>query len=251
MELKSLRRADFISSIIVLLFGIFIIVMAFRMPMSASYGGVENFWYIAPALFPLFIGGAFILMGTVLCITAVKEGGLKELIASLGKGREKADQEKRIRTLIVMYALGSFIYVLIPNIDFVVSIATFLFFLCATFYSESALLFRILSRWYIAGTLLLGFLLWSGMSAVLVSFYPYALDLLVILFLAGMVIVSLRVIKKEGQPAKKIYTVLWVSILVPMILCPIFRYALLTPLPNEGIIIDHMNWIYFSLKYRR
>jgi len=39
-----------------------------------------------------------------------------------------------------------------------------------------------------------------------------------------------------------------ISIIVPLILAPVFRFALLVPLPNEGGIIDLMSLIYYSVR---
>ncbi len=250
MDLVKLRKADFAASIVIILFGLFVLIMAFKMPMTASYGGVANHWYIAPALFPLIIGGALILMGTILCITAVRAGGMHEFFAGLMKDRKNMIDEKRVRVWVIMFSLASFIYILIPRIDFVLSIATFLFFLCAAFYSEHARLFKYLTRYFLVETLVVLVLIVTGIADFLDGLYPYSMDVLVLLFLVGMFFYAKGLMKRDGLPAARIYTALWVALLTPFILCPIFRYALLTPLPKEGIIIDHMNWIYYTIKYR-
>lgn len=250
MDLVKLRKSDFAASLVIILFGLFILVMAFRMPMTASYGGVANHWYVAPALFPLIIGGTLVLMGIILCITAVRAGGLREFIAGIFRDEKRVIDEKRIRVWVIIFALSSFIYVLIPRIDFVLSIATFLFFLCAAFYSENTAVFRNLSRFLLAETVVLILLIVSGLGDVLDGLYPYSMDVLVLLFLIVMYGIARMTMKKEGLPAEKINTALLVAVLTPLFLCPVFRYALLTPLPKEGIIIDHMNWLYYTIKYR-
>jgi hypothetical protein len=42
MDKEKLRKADFFSGIIILLFGVWIVRQAFKMPMKDSWGGVQN-----------------------------------------------------------------------------------------------------------------------------------------------------------------------------------------------------------------
>ncbi|MBI9101812.1 MAG: tripartite tricarboxylate transporter TctB family protein [Spirochaetales bacterium] len=251
MELKSLRKSDFVTSIIIMLFGGFVTIMALQMPMTASYGGVQAHWYVAPSLFPLCIGVALILLGALLCYVAVKDGGFNALVESIKMraNHSKKIDEKTIRVWVIVLALASFIYLYIPYIDFVVSIAIFLFFICSVFYSESRLVFVKLSIYFLIQSLALAILFGTGIGKYLISLYPYTMDFLAILCLIWMNIYARQLMKADGLSTKKIRTVMIVSIVTPLILCPVFRYPLLTPLPNEGVIIDHMNVLYYSLKY--
>jgi len=58
LEKEQLRKADIFSGLAIFLFGLFIVLMASEMPMKDSWGGVQNVWYVSPALFPLFVAGA-------------------------------------------------------------------------------------------------------------------------------------------------------------------------------------------------
>ena len=249
MGLKSLRKADFITSVLVIAFGWFVTIRATQMPMTASYGGVKAHWYVAPALFPLIIGVSLILLGLILGFIAVKDGGLRTLVDGFAEKSKKKIDEKTIRVWVVAFALGSFIYVFIPKIDFVVSIATFLFFICAVFYSESPRVFKYLTRFFLGETAVLVILFVSGIADILIGIYPYTIDAAALVLLVVMNVYARRLMKQDGLSGKKINTVMWVSIITPLILCPVFRYLLLTPLPNEGIILDHMNLFYYQLKY--
>lgn len=55
MKKKELRKADFITSILLLLFSVWVIMETLKMPMKDTFGGVQNVWYVSPALFPLII----------------------------------------------------------------------------------------------------------------------------------------------------------------------------------------------------
>jgi len=249
MELKSLRKADLITSVLVIAFGLFVMIMAMQMPMTASYGGVQAHWYVAPALFPLIIGAALILLGFILGFVALRGGGLKALLEGIEEKSKKRIDEKTIRVWVVAFALGSFIYVFIPNIDFFISIATFLFFVCSVFYSESPRVFRHMTRLFLVETAVFALIFASGVSDVLTHLYYYSTDAVALVMLVVMNVYARRLMKLDGLSGKKITTVMWLSIITPLILCPVFRYLLLTPLPNEGIILDHMNLFYYQLKY--
>jgi hypothetical protein len=84
MEKSTLRKADVISGIIIFLFGVWIVSMAFKMPMKDSYGGVMNVWYVSPAIFPLFVGAMIMLLGASLTRTALRIVAFKELKGVLG-----------------------------------------------------------------------------------------------------------------------------------------------------------------------
>ena len=77
LEKENLRKADVYSGAIICLFGLWIALQALKMPMKDSWGGVQNVWYVSPGIFPLFIGCIIMLLGGLLCRTALKTIGLK------------------------------------------------------------------------------------------------------------------------------------------------------------------------------
>lgn len=249
MELQKLRKADFLTSIIVILFGLFVTIMSLQMPMTASYGGVQSHWYVAPALFPLSIGVGLILLGTVLMIIAVKDGGLRVWLDELKDKSKKKISEKNIRVYVIMFAIGAFIYLFIPYIDFVLSISTFLLYICSIFYLENRTVFAKLTRFFIMESIILLILLITGIDDMLLGYYVYSLDVLALLAIAAMFIYARSITGNDKELRRKLRTVLLVAVITPLILCPLFRYPLLTPLPNEGIILDHLNLIYYAIKY--
>ena len=66
LEKDILRKADVFSGILFFCFGLFVVLQALKMPMKDSWGGVQNVWYVSPALFPLFVGGIIALLGLIL-----------------------------------------------------------------------------------------------------------------------------------------------------------------------------------------
>ena len=77
LQKENLRKADVYSGAVISLFGLWIVLQAVKMPMKDSWGGVQNVWYVSPAIFPLFIGCIIMLLGGLLCRTALKTIGFK------------------------------------------------------------------------------------------------------------------------------------------------------------------------------
>ena len=83
LEKDTLRKADIFSGSIIFLFGLFVVYQALQMPMKDTYGGVQNVWYVSPAIFPLFIGAVIALLGLALVGIALKSVGRQQLAAVL------------------------------------------------------------------------------------------------------------------------------------------------------------------------
>ena len=71
LEKEKLRKADVYSGIIIFLFGAWVVWQATKMPMKDSWGGVQNVWFVSPALFPLFVGGMIMLLGLLLVYNTI------------------------------------------------------------------------------------------------------------------------------------------------------------------------------------
>ena len=123
MEKAIRRRKDFISSIVIILFGIWMLMETLTFPMTDSWGGVQNVWYVSPALLPLFISASIILLGFVLMIQAIREGGLASLM-NKEHGSLLGSNDKLIRFFTILGILIAYVYIFIPYIDFM--ICTFL-----------------------------------------------------------------------------------------------------------------------------
>lgn len=250
MDKIKLRSADFIASLLFIAFGIFVMVESTKMPLKASYGGVESHWYVSPALFPLFVGAMLILLGFVLMGVAIKSGGMKALFTRKRDNKGIVISVGAIRTLTVALAIGSFIYVFVPRVDFVISIFTFLFFLTTAFYPENELIRKRLTSIFLIESAVFMLLALTGLWDVIYGLYVYTFDILAIFTFAAMVITAFKTAKSEGVDKGKIRTTFWLSLIVPAFLCPVFRYPLRTPLPHEGLIIDYMNLVVFKIRYK-
>lgn len=248
MEENKLRQYDFITAVALMLFSLWELSSAFKMPMKDSYGGVQSVWYVSPALLPLVIGVGLLLLGAVLLINSVRTGGAALFIAALKKtGRTRITEPVR-RVLSVVLGLGTFIYLFIPRVDFYLSIALFLYYICSAFYPDKEEFRRSMTLHYLIGSAFFTLLAATGLDDLLIGLLRYNLDILALLFLIYLNIYSRIKGGRMGVPREKFRRVTLIALIVPLVLCPLFRYFLLVPLPVEGGIIKLMNLVYYAVR---
>ena len=139
MDIEKLRKADIFSGTAILLLGLFIISQAVQMPMKDSYAGVQNVWYVSPALLPLFIGAMLALLGVLLMKTALKAVGLRGLNSAMSFLGSSAfisflKQQDTRRFYGIALNLIVFVFILIPRIDFFLAALLFLLVFFFMFY---------------------------------------------------------------------------------------------------------------------
>jgi hypothetical protein len=250
MEKRELRRADFVTSLALILFSIWMFFETFQMPMKDTFGGVHNVWYVSPALFPLIISTFLLIFGTTLLLYSIKEGGAQYFLNTIRScfSKYQGISEKGIRFIAILVALFSFVYVNVPRIDFFITVFLFLNFCITIFYFDDSPLLRKLTLFYFLGTIFFVIVFLTDISQKLNSFYLYTMDLLNLFFLLSYVFYSWILIRYNGFFKKKFFITLGVAIGFPIFICPIFRYFLLVPLPYEGMITEIMHTIYYAIK---
>jgi hypothetical protein len=142
MDKNKMRKADIYSGAAICLFGLWIILQALKMPMKDSWGGVQNVWYVSPAIFPLFVGSMIMLLGALLCRTALKMVGFKAFGETVRWLSSKAllqflnsTPNLRFYTIVVLFL--SFVFLTIPRIDFFISAVLFLVVFISKNFSSS------------------------------------------------------------------------------------------------------------------
>lgn len=247
MDKVRLRKADFATSIILILFGIVELILTFQMPMQATFGGVRNVWYVSPALLPLFIGFSIIVLGTVLLVNSIRTGGAAGFIEAARKYRPTVTETGQ-RFAAILLALISFVFLFVPRVDFVLSIILFLFYFVAAFYCDVPAILQRMTRYYagIVGLLLVLFV--TPLADLMNGAFLYATDVVVLLSIVGLVLAARRLAGPDPELRRKLRVSLVVSLVTPALLAPAFRYFLLVPLPHEGGIVELMNLIYYSLR---
>jgi hypothetical protein len=248
LETEKLRKADIFSGCIISLFGLWVVIQALKMPMKGSWGGVQNVWFVSPALFPLFVGAVIVLLGIALTVNALKTVGLSGLADTLGwlKSAElfrflKSEAMMRFHAIVVL--LFSFVFLNVPRIDFFLSSILFLTAFITMFYLDNpALLLRML-RVYLGGTLVLVVWFASGLAESAGAVLPYASDWLTLIFLIVYGVFAYRTTNGDALLRKKYKTGLILSLAAPFTIGPVFKYFLLVPMPTEGLIVVVMDAI--------
>jgi hypothetical protein len=248
LEKSKLRGADLITSILLILFGSWILYHAFHMPMKDTYGGVTNVWYVSPALFPLFIGFGIILLSLNILVHALKNGGFQSFKNSIQNYGRIHLSEKGYRFLGILVPLLSLVYMNLPRIDFFLSIVLFLIFIIPVFYFDDLALLKKLLVFYSAEMGLLFLLFLSRADKLLTTGFPYSIDILTLLLLSAFYIYIRKQIGTEAENRRKLRNALLISLLTPLILVPVFRFFLRVPLPKEGGIVDILFLLYYAIR---
>ena len=250
MEKEKLRKADIFSGAIIFMAGVFIVSQALQMPMKDSWGGVQNVWYVSPAIFPLFVGAMIMLLGALLVRTAINEVGLnaiKETGRFLGSNKFRAflKLEKNIRFYAVITALISFVYLFIPRMDFFLAAILFLMVFISMFHLDDPAILMKFFGFYMVQLLIFILFLIFGLTEVFSSFASYPADILGMVFIPAYGLFAFFQTRKNDRLRKKLRTSFTVAFTAPVIIGMIFKYLLLVPMPFEGLVVELMDLVWY------
>jgi hypothetical protein len=250
LKKEKLRKADVYSGIIIFLFGAWIVWQASKMPMKDSWGGVQNVWFVSPALFPLFVGGMIMLLGLLLVRTALKTIGLKAFGNTLQWLFSKdlfqfLNSISNLRFYAIAALFLALVYLYIPRIDFFLSAFLFLSVFITMFYFDEAELLRKLFFFYLAGTVFFIIYFAARIDGLLNQAFPFAKDILALGFLLAYCLYAWRLIR-HSRPLRKKYRIgLIVAFVAPLLVGSIFKYFLLVPMPAEGMVVALLDAIWY------
>ena len=250
MEKDKLRKADIFSGGLIFLFGLWIISQGLKMPMKDSWGGVQNVWFVSPALFPLFVGAMISFLGISLTGMALRTVGGREFQRVLRwLGSWELIVFLQTNGVIRFYAMTvlffSFVYLNLPRIDFFLCSILFLAVFISMFYFDDDVLLKKLFTFYLAGTIVcLGYFL-LGLSTKLETTLPYPNDWLTIGFIISYLVYAWILIRQVPLLRKKYRTCLILAVVPPFLICPIFKYFLLVPMPTEGLVVAVLDAIWY------
>lgn len=250
MDKEKLRKTDIFSGAVICLFGLWIISQALQMPMKDSWGGVQNVWYVSPAIFPLFVGFVIMLLGALLCRTALKLVGLKAFKQTVRWLVSKellhffnSIPNLRFYTIVVLFL--SFVYLMIPRIDFFLSAVLFLTVFISSFYFDDAMLLKKLFFFYLAGIIVLIIYFTFGLNEPLSKAVPYPADILTAVFIISYCVYAWILIRGNPAMRKKYRTAMIVAFVSPFIVGMIFKYFLLVPMPSEGLVVAVTDYFWY------
>lgn len=233
-ELSKKRRSDFYTAIVILLLAVAMLVESFSFPMRDSYAGVENVWYVSPALLPILVSSLLILLSLVLLRRAVLDGGWRQAKTSLSSLVVVLKSEPFIRFAVIISYLLAYVYGLIPNTDFFVASMVFLFAFIVPFYLDSDKLLSVTFWPFVLTGIAAGGL---GRGSVGIA---NAIDLVVAAVLVFICVSSWEKIKNNDSQRYKLRIALATSVAAPSLLIPAFKFGLLVPMPVEGLFIRWM-----------
>ena len=250
LEKEKLRKADVYSGIVIFLFGAWIVWQASKMPMKDSWGGVQNVWFVSPALFPLFIGAMIMLLGLLLSRTALKAIGIKAFGNSLqwllsSNLFQFLNSMSVLRFYAITVLFLSFIFLNIPRIDFFLSAVLFLSVFITMFYFDEATLLKKLFFFYLAGTIFFIAYFATPLDALLGKVLPFAKDILAVAFILSYCLYAWILIRSNPIWRRKFRVGLIVAVVAPFIICPIFKYFLLVPMPKEGLVVALLDAVWY------
>ncbi len=250
LDKDKLRKADIYSGAAIFLFGLWIILQAFKMPMKDSWGGVQNVWYVSPAIFPLIVGSMIMLLGALLCRTALKMVGFKAFGETVRWLLSKAllqflNSIPNLRFYTIAVLFLSFVFLTIPRIDFFISAVLFLVVFITSFYFDDAMLLKKLFFFYLAGIIVLILYFALGLNDPLGQIVPFPADILTICFIVSYSVYAWMLIRRKSMLRKKYRTAMIIAFVSPFIVGTIFKYFLLVLMPSEGLVVTVMDYFWY------
>jgi hypothetical protein len=251
MDKEKLRKADFFSGILIALFGVWIVKEAFKMPMKDSWGGVQNVWFVSPALFPLFVGFVIITLGAILSRTAWKMVGREEIgkVVRWLLSRNNVvflTSAPTIRYYAIVTLFLSFVYLNIPRIDFFLGSILFLSVFITLFYFDDDSILRKLFFFYLAGIAVLIAFFSTGLNASIQKSLSYPADILVLFFIVFYWLYAWGLARKVPALPRKFRTGMIIALATPLLVIVVFKYFLLVPMPTEGLVIEFLDKVWYQ-----
>lgn len=241
LEAEKMHGWDFAFSIVIILFSFGVITTSLTMPFSGTVGGITTEWYESPGLLPLFIGFSLLAAGISIFMQSKKEQGRERFLKYFGQINPSG-------FLISAGGIISYIYVLITWYDFFLASALFLLLYIGIYYLDNDKISAKLIKIYYSTIAISILLFLTGIDKAINAAYPFTTDFILLATGIIMLIAVHREAKKTGPELRqKLRKMTIIAILFPAILCPIFRYFLLVPLPKEGLVVEQVfNHTYYN-----
>lgn len=248
---SKLRGADIITSALFFILGIWILVEAFQMPLRDTYAGVISTWYVSPALMPIIIGIAVILLALSIFLHAMHHGGKESMKAIwIAMKQSKLSSDSNIRYASILIPLFAMVYMNLTRIDFFLTIVLFLGFTITIFYIDNNRYMRSVLAFYSVEMGILFIISIFKLDKLFSAWFTYLLDSIVVVMIVALTVYMRKQLKKVDEPnvKKKFKQAMWITYITPLLVVPIFRFLLRVPLPKEGIIVNLMSMAYYAVR---
>jgi hypothetical protein len=250
---KHMRGADVVIGIIFIILGVLILIGSFQMPLTDSYGGVESVWYVSPALMPIIIGVVMIMLAVTITIYGIKQGGLEILKENrIARKAQPFFNDETLRFLAVLVPLMGLVYLDLRMIDFCIAVALYLSFTIGVFhFNKPEVLKDTLKLYSLLMVINLIFRVFN-LNVMLDGIFIWFTDILALIELVVLYVYMKKQLKKqddyESVLKHKYQQMMRVSLITPLTIAIIFRFALRVPMPKEGFIMNFMYLIYYAIR---
>ena len=242
-NLRPLRRADLWTGLGLMAFAVAMLGVTFTFPITDSFGGVRNVWYVSPALLPLLIGFTILLLSGLLVHRAARELGADGVRDALHLPKVDSVSPRTLRLWMILGGICCYVYVLVPRVDFAVATALFLMpFIYAFHLDREASVLRNLVAVVAIGVA-------AGLTSLIApaEAHDLAVDGVGLVALVTVAWVNLSALRRRGLPLRYWWHGLIISLATPLILSIVFRYGLLVPMPHEGTILSAIDAARYAL----
>lgn len=251
LEIEKLRKADVFSGAAVILLGLFVIYQALQMPMKDSYGGVQNVWYVSPALFPLLVGTMLVLLGTLLMRTALRRIGVAGVTAVLHylcgpQLRRYLQEAEVVRFYGIVINLLVLVFLLVPRVDFFLAAIWFLLVFFFMFYCAASRGVLVLTYQVVGAAVVVFVLQIDAIHSRLLETISFPLDWVMTLLIALLIGTSTRRVWGSVELMKKLKLAIVLGFSAPLLIGIIFKFFLLVPMPFEGLIVTLLDAIWYG-----
>lgn len=241
------RKADFWTSLVIIAVAIAMLMKALTFPLRGTYAGVENVWYVSPALLPIIVAACLIALGTVLLYRAARAGGARAALADA----RAFDIVRFCRASRDFWFVGGliavYVYVYVPRIDFIVATTFFLLTFAGSYHVDRRGATRaLMTAFFGTGTVVAGMAI-AGLTPGVHTFNAYLLDcaIWVVALATGTVVYG--GVQGNVEARRQFWRCVWISLVTPLLLAVFFKYALLVPLPREGASVAVIDWVFYTL----
>ena len=161
--------------------------------------------------------------------------------------RLSGPSELTVRFAIIALLFAELVYLLVPNVDFFISMLLFLTVFTTTFHVGGKTLSRASMGTYLALGLAVALVFPTGLDRLVNAGYRYTSDFAVLAATLGYMVWAWRFVARDPVARGKLRTCLLIAWAAPLIVAPVFRFGLLVPLPHEGAVIELMQRLRYLL----
>lgn len=133
------KYLDFISGIILLIFGIYVLITGIFIAKKSTIGDIV--WYGSPGIFPIFIGVIIVILAIILAIENLPKENNVNLIRDIVKC---VDKNVVFRTLITIGLFAVYVFILIGRIPFYIATFVYLFITMLIFRENKFVIWKLL-----------------------------------------------------------------------------------------------------------